>query len=282
MPEQVDAWRRLWPHGEPMMQQAPARTCGSMERGAYAGEGLLEGLVIPWGTHAAAACSWRTASHGRDPCWGSLWRAAARRKDSRWRNLWRTVSRERDLTLQPRKSRSAPRIMTASAKKKRRVIVIGNYLLQGTEGQICWPYHREVCCLPGAWDTDVARKLPGLVRTSDCYPLLVMQVGEDEIVERSPKAIKRDFRALGWLAEGSGVQVMFSSIPSVAGKSTEKTHLINRWLRNWCHRWNFGFFDQGEVYMARGLLATDRVQLSQRENRILGHELVRLIESALN
>jgi len=100
----------------------------------------------------------------------------------------------------------------------------------------------------------------------------------DEIVERSPKAIKRDFRTL---VEGSGAQVVFSSIPSVAGKSSErgrKTHLINRWLRDWCHRWNFGFFDHGEVYKAPGLLATDGVHLSQRGKRILAQELAGLIE----
>jgi len=44
---------------------------------------------------------------------------------------------------------------------------------------------------------DVARKLPGLVRPSDYCPLFVVQVGSDEIMERNPKAIKRDFRALG-------------------------------------------------------------------------------------
>ena len=86
-----------------------------------------------------------------------------------------------------------------------------------------------------------------------------MQVGGDKIAERSPKAIKRDFRALGRLVEGSGAQVVFSSILSVAGNSTErgrKTHLVNRWLRDCCHRWNFGVFDHGEVYTAPGLLAT--------------------------
>jgi len=35
--------------------------------------------------------------------------------------------------------------------------------------------------------------------------------------------IKRDFRALGRLVEGSGAQVVFSSVPSVAGKNTERT-----------------------------------------------------------
>ena len=83
--------------------------------------------------------------------------------------------------------------------------------------------------------------------------VVIYKVGGDEIAERSPKAIKRDFRALGRLVEGSGAQVVFSSIPSVAGDSTErgrKTHLVNRWLRVWCHRSNFGFFDHGEVHQA--------------------------------
>ena len=86
--------------------------------------------------------------------------------------------------------------------------------------------------------------------TENYYPLLVMQVGGDEITERIPKAIKRNFRALGQLVKGSGAQVVFSSIPSVAEKIIERdrrTHLINRWLRDWCHWWNFIFFDHGEV-----------------------------------
>ena len=73
-----------------------------------------------------------------------------------------------------------------------------------------------------------------------------MQIDGDEVAERSPKVIKRDFMALGRLVEGLGAQVVFSSIPSVAGNSTErgrKTLLINKWLRDWCRWWNFGFFD---------------------------------------
>jgi len=100
-------------------------------------------------------------------------------------------------------------------------------------------------------------------------------------MKRSPKAIKRDFRALRRLVEGrSGAQVVFSSISSVTVKSTErdrKTHLINRWFRDWCRQWNFGFFHHGEVYTALGLLATDGVQLSQRGKRILVYELAGLI-----
>ena len=97
----------------------------------------------------------------------------------------------------PRLSRAAPRILTAS--EKRRVIVVGDSLPRGTEGPICRPdpSHREVCCLPGAWVKDITRELPGLVWTSDYYPLLAVQVGSDEIAERNPKAIKRDLRAWG-------------------------------------------------------------------------------------
>jgi len=145
---------------------------------------------------------------------------------------------------------SGQRIVTALVTKKRRVIVIGNSLLKGTERPICQPdpSHMEVYCLPGAWVRDVAKKVPGMVQPSDYYPLLVMQVGSDEITERSPKTVKRDFRALGQLVEGSGAQAVFYSVLPVAGKSTErdrKTYLINRWLRDWCRRWNFGFFDHG-------------------------------------
>jgi len=125
----------------------------------------------------------------------------------------------------------------------------------------------------------------GFIKGKSCLINLVMQVGGDEIAERSPKAIKRDFRALGRLVEGSGVQVVFSSIPSVTGNSTErgrKTHLVNRWLSNWCHQSNIGFFDHGEVYTAPELLMTGSSQLSQRGKRILGHELAGLIERALN
>jgi len=45
------------PVGSPVLEQAPARTCGPVKRGAHTGAGLLAGLVTPWGTHTGAACS---------------------------------------------------------------------------------------------------------------------------------------------------------------------------------------------------------------------------------
>ena len=143
--------------------------------------------------------------------------------------------------------RLTPHLTAASTRKYRRVVVIGDSLLRGTEGPICRPEptHKEVCCLPGARVRDISRKLPGLIRPSDYYPLLIIQAGRDEIAEKSLRSIKKDFRGLGRVVDGAGMQVVFSSIPSVTGKGTEriqKTHLLNKWLRGWCKHRNFGFF----------------------------------------
>jgi len=98
----------------------------------------------------------------------------------------------------PRARQSDPHIMTASMKKKRRVIVIGDSLLKGTEGLICRldPSHMEVYCLPGARVRGITRKIPGLVQPSDYYPLIVVQIGTDEARDQSAWAIKRDFKVL--------------------------------------------------------------------------------------
>ncbi|GAB0208750.1 hypothetical protein GRJ2_003340700 [Grus japonensis] len=108
----------------------------------------------------------------------------------------------------PRPKGPMPRVVTTPTKKKRRVIVVGDSLLKGTEGPICRadPPLREVCCLPGARVKDIARKLPSLVQPSDYYPLLLLHVGGDEAETRSTKAIKRDFRLLGQSLKDSGAQ----------------------------------------------------------------------------
>ena len=69
---------------------------------------------------------------------------------------------------------------------------------------------------------DITRKLPRLVKGSNYYLLVVVQVSSVEVAERGAKTIKRDFRELGQLLEGSRAQVVFSSIPSVARRHTER------------------------------------------------------------
>lgn len=110
---------------------------------------------------------------------------------------------------------------------------MGDSLLKGTEGLIHHPdpTHREVCCLPGAVIRDIARKVTHLVQPSDYYLLLIFQAGNDEVARRSPRAIKRDFRALGHLFKGSAAQVVFPSVLLIGGVSIDsQTWLVNTWL----------------------------------------------------
>ena len=56
------------PVGSPALKQAPARTCGPVERGAHAGAGLLAGLVTPWGPTLEQPVL-GSAPGGKDPGW---------------------------------------------------------------------------------------------------------------------------------------------------------------------------------------------------------------------
>jgi len=116
----------------------------------------------------------------------------------------------------PKASQSAP-CFAISVKKKIRAVIIGDSPLRGTKGLIFCsdPSHREVCCLPGVWVRDVARNISCLIKPSNYYPLLVFHIGNEEVGKRSTRVIKRDFRALGKLLKGSGVQAVFSSVLSV-------------------------------------------------------------------
>ena len=153
---------------------------------------------------------------------------------------------------------STSRLKTASTRKERRVAVIGSSLLRGTEGRAHQldPTSREDCCLLGARVRDISGKLPDLIRPSDYYPLLLVQAGRDEVTEKSMRTMKKDFRGLARVVDGAGVQVVFSSVPSVArkdGKRIRKTHRINKWLRGRCKHKNLGFlfffFDHGVIYL---------------------------------
>lgn len=151
----------------------------------------------------------------------------------------------------------------------------------GTDG----PLIRDICCFPGAQVKDVVRNLPTLVQPSCYYPLLTFQVSSSEHSIGRLRAIKRVFRALGWLVDGSGAQVMFSFISLVAGINvgrTGKAHQINAYLWDWYHWQDFGGFGHGLVYTTSGLLVTDGVHLSQRRKKILIQELAGLTEGAKN
>lgn len=103
----------------------------------------------------------------------------------------------------------------------------------------------------------------------DCYLLLVFHVGGDGAAMCSPRAIKKDFRALGWLVMESGAQVVLSSIFPVSGSYMG----WNRWDLPLKHGStadatdSFGFFDNGMVYTAPGTLVSDGIHISQRGKR---------------
>ena len=81
------------------------------------------------------------------------------------------------------------------------------------------------------------------------------QAGSDAVTERRLRAMQRVFRALGWSVGRVGVQVEFSSVPSMAGKDAERTgraHLINAWLRGRCYGRNSVFPDHEAVYSVLG------------------------------
>ena len=113
-------------------------------------------------------------------------------------------------------------------------------LLRATEALTHQPdsTRREVCCPPGALLRDITRTLPAPVHPSGCSPLLMGQAGSDAVTERRLRAMQRVFRALGWSVGRVGVQVEFSSVPSVAARDAERVgraHLRNAWLRGRCH-----------------------------------------------
>ena len=171
------------------------------------------------------------------------------------------------LEVLPRSERPTSCTTTTSMRKKRWVIVVGDALLRGTEGPICWtdPPFREVCCLPGVLVKDVARKLPSQVRSSDYYPLLLFHVGGDEAISHNPRSIKRDLRTLEQLVRESRAQVIFSTLLPVVGSDigrNRQAQSINTRLRVWCHCHSFGFLNNGMAYMSLGLLASDAIHLS--------------------
>ena len=163
------------------------------------------------------------------------------------------------LKVSPRLRQAKPCVKTASIKKKRWVTVIGDSLLRGREGPIYTPdlLPREVCWLAGAQVEDVKRKLPTLVWPSDFYLLLIFYVGSDEVAIRSPRVVKTNFRALGQLIKGSGAQVPFSSVLSVAendeGRNRKASRSIPASERGVTGR-ILGFLIMSQVYTTPRLL----------------------------
>lgn len=92
----------------------------------------------------------------------------------------------------------------------------------------------------------IAKRLPELILPTGYYPLLAVQVGSDKVDGRSTRVIKQDFKALGYLVEGTGAQMVFSSISLVLGMNAGRNR---RPMLSTCGL-KMGF---GGIYVAPGL-----------------------------
>ncbi|XP_067418891.1 uncharacterized protein [Emydura macquarii macquarii] len=176
---------------------------------------------------------------------------------------------------------------TTIPKRKRRVMVVGDSLLRGTESSICRPDRetREVCCLPGARIRDVTERLPKLIKSSDRYPFLLLHVGTNDTAKNDLERITADYVALGKEIKEFEAQVVFSSILPVQGKGPGRDRRIvevNAWLRRWCRREGFGFFDHGMLFQEEGLLGRDGIHLTKTGKSIFADRLANLVRRALN
>ncbi|CAJ0947992.1 unnamed protein product [Ranitomeya imitator] len=118
----------------------------------------------------------------------------------------------------------------STAKKQRRVVVVGDSLLRGTEAAICRPdiTAREVCCLPGAMIKDVTDRIPKLFSSKDVHPFLLIHVGTNDTARKDLPTICKDFEELGKKVKELDVQ-------GECRQSFAKM-LVSRALTQWRHR----------------------------------------------
>lgn len=143
---------------------------------------------------------------------------------------------------------------------------------------------REAWCLEGAHIRDATEWLPGLIKSTDYYSLLLF-LGASDTAMSSPSSTKKDYRTLGVAVKAPGVHVAFSSILLIKGKGFEEDSWIwriTKWLQDWCHSQGFGYIDHGIYFEKTGLLGTDGVHLSEKGGGIFGHRLAKLVIETSN
>ncbi|CAM4641847.1 unnamed protein product [Lepidochelys olivacea] len=176
---------------------------------------------------------------------------------------------------------------TTTPKRRRQVVVVGDSYLRGTESSICRPdrENQEVHCLPGARIHNVTERLPRLIKPSDRYPFLLLQVGTNDTAMNDLEQITADYVAVGRRIKEFEAQVVFSSILPVEGKGPSRDRRIvevNEWLHRWCRREGFGFFDHGMAFQEGGVLGRDGLHLMKRGKSIFASRLANLVRRALN
>jgi len=131
----------------------------------------------------------------------------------------------------------------------------------------------------------VTEGVPQLVNSTDCYLLLLFQVGTNDTASQNAGRVKEHFKALEVKAKRFSAEVIFSSILPVEGRGSarnRRTVGINSWLRVWCRHKGFGLYDKGTFFNDHELLERDGIHPSGRGKGILGSRLVNLMGMALN
>ena len=122
------------------------------------------------------------------------------------------------------------------------------------------------------------------MKPTDTYPFLLIHVGTNDVDKQIYEEIKTDFEALGGKLKNIGAQIVLSSILRVLGTGLEgerKILRVNDWLRRWCRRESFGFWDQGLRYLEDGLLARDGLHLTRAGKNVFGDSMKNLITRTL-
>ncbi|KAM4031921.1 uncharacterized protein ACNLHF_019306 [Anomaloglossus baeobatrachus] len=102
-------------------------------------------------------------------------------------------------------------------RNKRRVVVVGDSLLRGTEAAVYRPdlSTREISCLPGAKISDVTNRILNLLSSKDDHPFLQIHVGTSDTAKNDLPIICKDFENLGKKVKELDVQVLINQILSV-------------------------------------------------------------------
>jgi len=120
--------------------------------------------------------------------------------------------------------------------------------------------------------------VPQLVKSTDCYLLLLFHVDINDTMGQNLGRIKEDFKALGVKAKSIGAQVIFSSILPVGGRGSARNRRImsiHTWLRGWCCCEGFGFYDNGTFFNDYNLLERNEVPLSRKGQGTFGNRLAK-------
>jgi len=131
----------------------------------------------------------------------------------------------------------------------------------------------------------VTEGVPQLVKSTDYYLLLLFHVGTNDTASWNLGRIKENFKVLGVKAKSFGAQVIFSSILPVGGRGSPRNRRImsiNSWLRGWCRREGFGFYDNRTFFNDYNLLERDGIHPSRKGKGIFGNRLANLVWRALN